>query len=244
MADIKDTPLTGAFRVLDKIGSGYVTIPLRAAAALFLLFRRRWRAASAFILTWAASEILLTTLKAWFHRGRPPGSLVAVNGYSFPSGHAIAASAIGVALVLAFMGAGPRRRKWEWLAVGFTFVMAFSRVYLHAHWLSDVVAGVLLGFGIAVASAALVGEVAGLLRPDPAQPAGDAAAPPAASTSPPAGSPIAAPTRRQLCLRCQIRYVKAPTGIWIPYVSTRNSSTAATIGARSASPATATRPPM
>ncbi len=186
MRDIRDTPLTGTFRVLDKIGSGVVTIPLRAVAALFLLFRRRWRAASAFILTWAASEILLTTFKAWFHRGRPMGSLVSVHGYSFPSGHAIAASAIGVALVLAFMGAGPRRRKWEWLAIGFTFAMAFSRVYLHAHWLSDVVAGVLLGFGVAVASAGLVGEVVSLVRPDPLQSA--TGEPPTGSTAPPAGS--------------------------------------------------------
>jgi undecaprenyl-diphosphatase len=165
-----------------------VTIPLRGAAAAILLFRRRWRAAAAFILTWAASEILLTSLKAWFHRGRPPVPLVITHGYSFPSGHAIAASAIGVALVLAFMGAGPRRRKWEWLAVGFTFVMAFSRVYLRAHWLSDVVAGVLLGTGIALASFGLVTEIVSVARRRSAQavgaaddPATDASGPPAVS---------------------------------------------------------------
>ena len=46
------------------------------------------------------------------------------------------APATAVALVLAFFPAGPTRRKWEWVAVGFAFVMAFSRVYLHAHWFS------------------------------------------------------------------------------------------------------------
>ncbi len=48
--------------------------------------------------------------------------------------------------------------------MGFAFVMAFSRVYLSAHWFSDTVAGVLLGAGIAIGSAALVTELANLLE--------------------------------------------------------------------------------
>ena len=75
------------------------------------------------------------------------------NGFSFPSGHAVAGAALAVSLVLVFFPTRQRRRKWELLAVGFTFVMALSRVYLSAHWFSDVVTGVLLGTGIAIGSA-------------------------------------------------------------------------------------------
>ena len=100
---------------------------------------------SAFVLTWVASEALLTWFKSYFHRGRPPGALVETVGFSFPSGHAVAGAALAIAIVLVFLPPGPRRRKWELAAVGFTFVMALSRVYLSAHWFSDVVTGVLLG---------------------------------------------------------------------------------------------------
>jgi hypothetical protein len=65
--------------------------------------------------------------------------------------------------VLVAFPPGPRRRKWELLAVAFTFVMALSRVYLAAHWFSDVVTGVVLGAGIAIGSAALVTEVTNVL---------------------------------------------------------------------------------
>jgi undecaprenyl-diphosphatase len=157
---IRVAPLTWLFRFLNVVGGGVVTIPLRAIASIYLLARRWWRRAAGFILTWAAAELILEFLKRWFHRGRPPEPIVHIISFSFPSGHATAAAATAVALVLAFLPAGASRRKWEWLAAAFSFLMAFSRVYLHAHWFSDVVAGVLLGSGIAIGAFALVNEVA------------------------------------------------------------------------------------
>jgi membrane-associated phospholipid phosphatase len=161
--DVRNDPLTAFCTFLSVVGGGFVTIPLRVIVTLYLLVRRRFVAVAAFVLTWAASEILLSWLKAFFHRGRPPDPLVDTIGFSFPSGHAVAWAALAVAIVLVAFPPGPMRRKWELLVAAFMFVMALSRVYLAAHWFSDVVTGVLLGTGIAIGSAALVTEVTNLL---------------------------------------------------------------------------------
>ena len=158
MDDIRILPLTWLCRVLNVLGSGWVTIPVRIAALIYLAVRRHWARALAFALTWATSEIALQILKTSFHRGRPPNPLVLTHDFSFPSGHAVATAATSVALVLALLPPGDRRRKWEWLAVALSFVMSFSRVYLAAHWFSDVAVGTLLGAGIAIFWAAFVTE--------------------------------------------------------------------------------------
>jgi undecaprenyl-diphosphatase len=156
---LRDDVLTALFKVFDRTGKGIVTIPLRIALLGVLLLRRRFAAGIAFALTWASSEVVLQVMKGWFMRGRPSLRLVEVVGYSFPSGHATAGAAIGVSIVLAFLRPGHRRRVWILIAFLLAFAMACSRVYLGAHWLSDVVTGVLLGSVAALASFAIVDEV-------------------------------------------------------------------------------------
>jgi membrane-associated phospholipid phosphatase len=163
MGHVRTSVLSWVAKALNVLGGGIVTIPLRIAVALFLVIRRRWRTLSAWVLTWILAEVMLTATKAWFARPRPPHPLVLTTGFSFPSGHAVAASATVVAIVLVALPAGSRRRKWELLTILFSFVMAMSRVYLSAHWFSDVVAGVLLGTGVALGSAALVTEIRNLI---------------------------------------------------------------------------------
>jgi len=81
---------------------------------------------------------------------------VATIGFSFPSGHAVASAVTAVGLVIVLTGPGPQRWVWRLRAVTFAFVMALSRVYLDAHWLSEVVAGALLGGGLAIGWPALL----------------------------------------------------------------------------------------
>jgi undecaprenyl-diphosphatase len=98
-------------------------------------------------------------LKGVYERPRPLESLVVTTGASFPSGHAVAASATVVAAVIALVPPGRRRAWWALAAVAFSILMGLSRAYLGAHWLSDAVAGILLGISCAVVTALMIGQI-------------------------------------------------------------------------------------
>jgi undecaprenyl-diphosphatase len=143
-------------KVLDFVGSTWVTAPIIVAVGLFLLLRRRREALWFWIAAMTASQLLIGPVKELYERARPSLPLVETSGFSFPSGHATAGAAIAISLVIVLVPAGPRRRNLEMLAAAFAVVMAMSRVYLRAHWLSDVVAGAALGAAVAIAAAVLI----------------------------------------------------------------------------------------
>jgi membrane-associated phospholipid phosphatase len=149
-------PITVVAKVFNVLGLVYVTLPARIAIAAYLTFRRQWWHLAAFAGAVLLSEILIGPVKAAYGRARPPGSLVAVSGASFPSGHSIAASVTVFAAVIALVPAGRRRVAWGLAGAVFALLMALSRAYLGAHWLSDAVAGLLLGTSCALLAAVAV----------------------------------------------------------------------------------------
>jgi membrane-associated phospholipid phosphatase len=159
MVSVRFTPLVWLAEAFAFLGSVWVNWPLRVVAAVVLAARRRWVQVSAFALSVVTSEALIGPLKALYGRPRPPHPVIASNGFSFPSGHAVAGAVTAVGLVLVLLPPGPRRWAWEVRAAVFASLMALSRTYLSVHWLSDVVAGSLLGVGLAVGWPALFQHV-------------------------------------------------------------------------------------
>ncbi len=153
---IKIGAVTTMARFLNFIGSGVFAWPFRAVVTVVLVSKRRWQAVAAWVLAIAVSEPFIWILKNAYGRERPPVALVEATSGSFPSGHAIGGAVIAVGLVVAFVPAGPARRNLEIVAAGFALFMGASRVYLGAHYLSDVVAGVAFGAAVAVGSAVVV----------------------------------------------------------------------------------------
>ena len=149
----RSAPLTAAAKLFNLLGLVYVTLPVRLAVVGLLALRRRWWHLAAFAAAVVISEVLIGQLKGIYDRARPPGSLVATSGASFPSGHSVAASVTVVAAVIALVPAGRRRMWWSLPAVAFSILMALSRAYLGAHWLSDASAGILLGTSCALVAA-------------------------------------------------------------------------------------------
>jgi membrane-associated phospholipid phosphatase len=159
MVSIRARSLTWIAMTLNFIGLTYVMTPIRIGITAWLAIRRRWWHLTAFVSAIVVSEIAIGTLKALYDRPRALGSLVETSGASFPSGHAVAASVTAVAAVIALLPEGPRRYRWGAGAVAFSFLMGISRTYLGAHWLSDAVAGVMLGTTIALGTAVITHRV-------------------------------------------------------------------------------------
>jgi undecaprenyl-diphosphatase len=157
----RSAPVTAVAKVFNWLGLVYVTLPVRIGIAGFLALRRRWWHLAAFAAAVVLSEVLIGTLKGAYDRARPPGSLVATSGASFPSGHSVAATVTVVAAVIALVPPGRARVAWGAAATAFSVLMALSRAYLGAHWLSDALAGVLLGASCALLAAFAVGELQG-----------------------------------------------------------------------------------
>lgn len=137
---------------LDALMSGvsYVTSwkVLLAAAAVtaFGLWRSRQRIeALTLFLGTAFGSLLEAILKRLFARPRPP--IVSADSYSFPSGHALC-SMVFFGLLAWWAGrADPKRLIfYRSLAAFIILLVGISRVYLGAHWPSDVMGGYFFGF--------------------------------------------------------------------------------------------------
>lgn len=118
-------------------------------ALLFLIFKR-WRFYSLKIIAISATTTLFNqTMKWMFARPRPETALLEQNGNSFPSGHAMIGGAFwGLMMYLIWTNV---RQKWLrcvlCVLLGiWIFLIGFSRVYLHVHYASDVLAGWGAGF--------------------------------------------------------------------------------------------------
>ena len=159
MVSAQTGPLVWVAKALAFAGSVWVNWPIRVVVMVLLAVRRRWLQLSAFVLAVMTSEPLIGLLKSVYDRPRPVGGLLATHSASFPSGHAVAGAVTAVGIVIVLLPPGPRRWRWEVQAAVFAGLMALSRTYLGVHWLSDVVAGTLLGVTLAVGWPALLQEV-------------------------------------------------------------------------------------
>ncbi|HVM67662.1 MAG TPA: phosphatase PAP2 family protein [Acidimicrobiales bacterium] len=144
------TTSTHVLRLITQVGGAVVLVPLAVVVGAFEARRARaWATVWFLAIVVGGQYALADGIKAIVDRARPDLlRLTGFSGPSFPSGHATASAAAFAAFAL-LMGRGraPRTRKLLIAAaVGATVLICATRVMLGVHWLTDVIAGVVLGW--------------------------------------------------------------------------------------------------
>jgi undecaprenyl-diphosphatase len=145
-------------RIVTFFGSHFFVLPATVLVSVGLWIKHHWASALLFCGSVAGGFGLNALLKIVFARQRPDlwPSLVSERTYSFPSGHATMSAVFfgGVAAVVLHLSSRTIVRTPALVFSTTAILMiAASRVYLGAHWTTDVAAGVLVGlFWVSVCS--------------------------------------------------------------------------------------------
>ena len=138
-------------RLVTDLGGTPVVIAVAVVVGALVSWRRRRPGPAAFMAAVVIGQLLLNNaLKLAVNRTRPNvARLVSVAGSSFPSGHTTAAAATWAAVALAFSFGHSRRTRAVTgsLAALIAVAVGTTRALLGAHWLTDVLAGLALGWG-------------------------------------------------------------------------------------------------
>jgi len=139
-------------RLVTHVGGVSTMGGVAILGALVLLMRREYVLAAGWVLAAGGGGLANYTIKEWIGRDRPPkewrDEAVKETNKSYPSGHSMG-STIGWGSLAYVLVLKLRRRDARALViVGLTLLVlliGFSRMYLRAHWVSDVLGG--FGFG-------------------------------------------------------------------------------------------------
>lgn len=140
--------LTRIMKGFTFLGSSLVATLLSVIAFLFLwLVLRHRKELLMFLLSVGGSEIWNIIIKNWMQRQRPTTHrLIEISGFSFPSGHSMAAFALYGTLTYLLWRHIPAlagRIAMIVIGVALTLLIGISRIYLGVHYPSDVFGGYL-----------------------------------------------------------------------------------------------------
>jgi membrane-associated phospholipid phosphatase len=146
-------PLVRVFDVITLAGNSVVLVVVVAAIGIVLLRRTQPNEAALIAVAFGGAAVLNALLKLAFHRKRPELAFVHLDTYSFPSGHAAVSTATftTIAFLLGRRYRSLRARVLTGIGTMVAILLVgFSRLYLGAHYLSDVLAGISFGFAWAM----------------------------------------------------------------------------------------------
>ena len=134
---------------ITNIGSELSILMLSIILSVFFIYKREIKhfyLLSLSIFTALASELIIKSL---LQRPRPVNSMVYETTFSFPSGHTVMASVLFL-IILLYIKNNIKNKFLKYFlsstSILIIILIGFSRIYLGAHWPTDVISGFLLGF--------------------------------------------------------------------------------------------------
>lgn len=145
---IRTPILTEALISITNFNGVMVHVIFAIFTMLFLTYKMWYKDRLFYLLSFSGAVVLFLSSKQIVARSRPHSDLIDVINYSFPSGHSTLTMTTALLVYFIFVKRlSSSLAKNVLLAVCIVWPMfiAFTRVYLNVHWLSDVIAGLALG---------------------------------------------------------------------------------------------------
>lgn len=132
------------------LGQKQILAPVVLVLTLCLLVLKRYRAAIHVVLLAVLATGAVSILKKLISIPRPWGLAKSIETYSMPSGHTTLAVTLYIGIAWLLLRSVPARWRPFWYAIALTLaiLISISRLYLGAHWFTDVFAGWLLSIAI------------------------------------------------------------------------------------------------
>ena len=165
------TPVADVVLVaITELGDSSVIFAVVSVTSICFLLLQRWRVAVYFVIAVIGSTIFVHGMKLILNRARPLHLYDGLSEFSFPSGHATSSMVVYGFLVIALARQAAPALRWALIrgTLSLILLIAFSRLYIGAHWLSDVGAG--LSFSVAWTAALAILYFRRDLQPLPSAP--------------------------------------------------------------------------
>ena len=147
--DTVHTPLFNVVMVaLSDLYSVMGILLFSSVLMLFLAYKKWYTDLWFYFFCVMGAGTAFNAIKMIMQRLRPESEILSITSYSFPSGHAMMATAMAAAVYFIFVERVHSKSLHLLLSlfcITWIGMIAFSRIYLDVHWLSDVIAGMGLG---------------------------------------------------------------------------------------------------